>query len=114
MNEVAIKYFLAASEAYRKLHNLPFAGNEQYWTGRIYAYHLMNKLHELERDFKDLHSRAELPLDVYIDLNSRLIISKSKIKRWLASIPVLDKHYDVEETHNVFEEIEKISEIKDL
>ena len=114
MNNIGIKYFLAASEAYRKFHDLPFVGNEDYWTGRIYAYHLMDQLHQLEKSFKKLHAKSELPLDIYMDLNSRLIISKSKIKRWLASIPVLDKTYEVEETHDVFEKIEKISEIKDL
>jgi hypothetical protein len=114
MSSISLKYFLAASEAYKKLHDLPFVGNEDYWTGRIYAYHLMDQLHQLEKTFKALHNKSELPLDVYMDLNSRLIISKSKIRRWLASIPSLDKEYDIERSVDVFEKIEKISEIKDL
>lgn len=108
MNPQAINYFKASCIAYNKLHNLPFVGNEEYWSGRIYAYHLIGKIHELENSFKKLHSVSELPLDIYMDLNSRLIIAKSKLKRWLASIPVLDKSMEVEEVHDVFNEIEKI------
>jgi len=110
MNPIAIQYFVAASNAYKKMHDMPFVGNEEYWSGRIYAYHLMNNIHSLERSFKKLHSKTELPLDIYMEINSRLIAAKSKLKRWLASIPVLDKSTPMDETEDVFEKIEKISE----
>lgn len=110
MNQKAINYFIAATQAYNKLHDLPFVGNEDYWTGRIYAYHLMASLHDLENSFRRLHAKTELPLDVYMDLHGRLIIAKSKLKRWLMSVPVLDKTMPENDTVDVFEKIEKISE----
>lgn len=102
-----IDYVKAINLAYYRLHNIPFKGNEEYWRKRIFAFELMNDLHEIQRMFDS--GKDKIPVDIYLHYKTKIDDLKGLIKQKLYSIPFIDTSLiPVENEKKIWEKIEKI------